>query len=64
MALAFLASALYLFHEGSHNWGWLVFVSVLCAVTPAAQKEEPKETKPEETNFIKDIKNHINDRNN
>ena len=69
MALAFLASAMYLYHDGSRHWGWLVFVSIISAVTPNAEKPEQKETKKQdektkESNFIKDIENRINDTNN
>ena len=69
MALAFLAAAMYLYHDGSHHWGWLVFLSIISAVTPTSEKSEKpdakkEDKKSEEANFIKDIENRINDRNN
>ena len=46
MALAFLAAGMYLFNKGSHNWGWLVFLSVITAVTPSVQSDNKKEEEP------------------
>ena len=45
-SLAFLAAGLYLFHEGSTQWGWLVFIAFLLAITPK-ERTESKETKTE-----------------
>lgn len=66
MAIAFLAAAMYLFTHNSHNWGWLVFCSLISSITPTTQKEEKKEETPkkDEADFIREIEKRVNERNN
>lgn len=68
MAIAFLAAAMYLFKNDSHNWGWLVFCSLLSSVIPTTQKEEKEkkseEKKSDEADFIREIEKRVNERNN
>ena len=61
MALAFLSAGMYLFHKGSHNWGWLVFLSVISAVTPSVKPDNKSEvTKSEEPK--KDLHQELQER--
>jgi hypothetical protein len=65
MALSFLAAAMYLFSHDSHNWGWLVFCSLITSVTSPHKDEEKKtEPKKEEADFIREIEKRVNERNN
>lgn len=61
MALAFLAAGMYLFHQGSHNWGWLVFLSVATAVTPSVAKDEKKEEPKESKNLHEELQERANE---
>ena len=54
-SLAFLAAGLYLFHEGSTQWGWLIFL----AITPK-ERTESKETKTEEKSLDEEIRSRFN----
>ncbi len=65
MAIAFLAAAMYLFKNNSHNWGWLVFCSLISSSMPTDKKEEKKETPAkDEADFIREIEKRVNERNN
>ena len=58
-SLAFLAAGLYLFHEGSTQWGWLIFIAFLLAITPK-ERTESKETKTEEKSLDEEIRSRFN----
>ena len=60
MALAFLGSAMYLHHSGSHQWGWLVFLSLISAVSPTTQKSDKVVTKEEDPK--KDLHQELQER--
>ena len=67
MALSFLVAAMYLFSHDSHNWGWLVFCSLITSATSSEpKKDEEKKTEPkkEEADFIREIEKRVNERNN
>jgi hypothetical protein len=59
-SLAFLAAGLYLFHEGSTQWGWLVFIAFLLAITPKERTETQSEKK-EEKSLDEEIRSRLTD---